>query len=59
MAYYNHFLLSSGAIQQWTELNNASLINENNLFLFKATAGAIYKMRVGLSAYVMPMPWTP
>jgi hypothetical protein len=59
MAYYNHFLLSAGALQQWTELNNASLINENNLLLFKATAGALYKMRTGLPTYVMPMPWTP
>ncbi|GEP41717.1 hypothetical protein BGE01nite_10080 [Brevifollis gellanilyticus] len=59
MAYYNHFLLSAGALQQWTELNNASLVNENNLLMFKATAGALYKMRTGLATYVMPMPWTP
>ncbi len=59
MAYYNHFLLSAGALQYWTELNNASLINENNLLIFKATAGSLYKMRVGLPTYVMPMPWTP
>jgi uncharacterized repeat protein (TIGR01451 family) len=59
MAYFNHYLLSHGALQQWTELGNASLLNENNLLMFKATAGSIYKMRGPLPAYVMPLPWTP
>ena len=59
MAYYNHFLLSSGPLQQWTEQGNALLTNENNLMLFKPTTGAIYRMRSGLPNYVMPLPWTP
>ena len=59
MAYFNHFLLSTGALEQWTEIGNASLTNENNLLLFKHTAGSIYKMRAPLPSYVMPMPWTP
>jgi hypothetical protein len=58
-AYFNHFLLSHGALQHWTELSNASLLNENNLLMFKATSGSIYKMRAPLPAYVMPLPWTP
>lgn len=59
MAYFNHFLLSYGAMQQWTEVGNASLTNENNLAIFRTIAGCIYKMRTGLTGYVMPMPWTP
>jgi hypothetical protein len=59
MAYYNHFLLSSGPLQQWTEQGNALLTNENNLMLFKPTTGVIYRMRSGLTSYVMPLPWTP
>ena len=59
MAYFNHFLLSAGALQHWTELSNASVLNENNLLLFKPTTGSIYKMRSPLPGYVMPLPWTP
>lgn len=59
MAYFNHFLLSAGALQHWTELSNASMLNENNLLLFKPTTGSIYKMRGPLPGYVMPLPWTP
>lgn len=59
MAYFNHFLVSSGALQQWTTLDEASLPNENQVLLFKNTAGCIYKMRNGLPGHVMPLPWNP
>lgn len=59
MAYYNHFLLSAGALQYWTEQGNALLTNENSLPLFKPTTGSVYKMRNALPGYLMPMPWTP
>lgn len=59
LAYYSHFLLNYGALQQWTEVGNAALANENNDLMFHPTTGSIYKMRSGLSGYVMPMPWTP
>lgn len=59
MAYFTHYLLSFGSLQQWTELNNASLLNENHILMFKPASGVIYKMRGPLPSYIMPPPWTP
>lgn len=59
LAYYSHFLLNHGALQQWTEVGNAALVNENNDLMFHPTTGCIMRMRAGLPGFVMPMPWTP
>ena len=58
-AYLSHFLVEYNTLHQWSPQSNASLLNENNLLLFKSLHGAFIKSVAGKSNWIIPPPWTP
>jgi len=58
-SYDGHFLLVAGSFNFWTSEKDASLINENHLFLFHPLRSVIIRSKNGLSSYLQPLPWTP
>jgi nicotinate-nucleotide pyrophosphorylase len=58
-AYQSHFLLNAGARQQWSPQADASLLDENHLFLFPALRSAILRATGPVPGWLMPLSWTP
>ena len=57
--YASYFLVNTSSRKYWVAEGNASLANEDNTQLFRATRAAFMMLKVPQPTYVQPLPWTP
>ena len=57
--YLSHYLLKSGALQQWTPTGNSNLPNENNAILFPRHQATFMRLKAAQPAWKMVLPWNP